>query len=154
MLNHGTVEAIHVCTRRGAAPIEVQQVRAVAGKGLKGDRYFGRIKRGQPRPQDAATLIEAEAIESLADIGIMLEPGETRRNITTRGVDLNALVGQIFRVGEAVFEGYELCDPCVHLEKRTGKKIKAALENQGGLRAWIIEGGSIAKGDSIEFDLS
>ena len=153
-MTQGLVESIHLCTKRGAVPVEVDRVNAIAGRGLEGDRYFGRIKRGQPRPQDAATLIEAETIESLEDAGILLEPGETRRNITTRGVDLNALVGQTFRIGQAVFKGYELCDPCFHLEKRTGKKIKEALENQGGLRAWIVESGSIARGDAIEFELS
>ena len=149
-MSRGQVEPIHLCSSRGAEPTAIDSVEAVAGKGLEGDRYFGRIKKGQPKPHDAATLIEAETIEALMADGMALSPGETRRNITTRGIHLNALVGRRFTVGDAVFEGYELCDPCRHLEKRTGKKLMAALENRGGLRAYVIQSGTIHIGDTIE----
>ena len=149
-MSSGKIEAIHLCSTRGAEPMPIDSVEAIAGKGLEGDRFFGRVKKGQPRPHDAATLIEAEAIEALMADGIPLNPGETRRNITTRGIDLNALVGRRFNVGAAIFEGYELCDPCLQLEKRTGKKLMTALENRGGLRAYVIQGGTIHIGDTIE----
>jgi MOSC domain-containing protein YiiM len=144
------VEAIHLCPRPGDAPTAHEAVSAVADMGLEGDRNFGRTKNGKPKPQDAATLIQAETIEAIIAEGIPLAPGETRRNITTRGVDLNALVGKRFRVGNAILEGYELCAPCFHLEKRTGKKIKSTLEGRGGLRAYVRESGTIRASDSIE----
>ena len=149
-MKKGCIEFIHLCTKRGAQPTAVKRVSAIAGQGLEGDRFFGRVKRGQPRPQDAATFIEAEAIEAVIAEGTPLDPGETRRNITTRGVDLNGLVGQRFTVGAATFQGYELCDPCRHLEKRTGKKLMRPLDNRGGLRAYVVESGTIQVGDIIK----
>jgi MOSC domain-containing protein YiiM len=144
------VEAIHLRAAPGDVPAAQDEVRAVAGIGLEGDRNFGRTKSGQPQPQDAATLIQAENIEAIIAEGMPLVPGETRRNITTHGVDLDVLVGRWFRVGDAVPEGFELCNPCVHLEKRTGKKIKALLEGRGGLRDCVVESGLIRTGDPVE----
>ncbi|MCA9542085.1 MAG: hypothetical protein KC620_24480, partial [Myxococcales bacterium] len=98
----GRVEAIHIAAESGAPLTALARVRAVAGKGLEGDRNFGATHKGEAVPQDALTLIEAESIEAVArDLGIELAPGETRRNLTTRGVPLNHLVGQRFRVGGA-----------------------------------------------------
>jgi MOSC domain-containing protein YiiM len=131
----------------------VNQVRAVAGQGLEGDRYF--YKTGTySKKHDAtreATFIEAEALESLSrDYKLELSPPESRRNITTRGVALNHLVGRTFRVGEAVFKGLRLCEPCGHLEQMTGRQVKAGLVHRGGLRTQILETGMVRVGDSIE----
>jgi MOSC domain-containing protein YiiM len=141
----GAVERIHVAAERGAAPEPVGEVLAEAGRGLRGDRHHGR-----PGANDL-TLIEAEALERLAtEHGVALEPGESRRNVTTRGVDLGALVGRRFRVGEAVCEGAERSEPCLHLSKVTGEPGVLRGLVHTGLEAAIVEGGTIRVGDAVE----
>ena len=110
-----TVEAIHLGAERVPELWTVEEVRAVAGQGLEGDRHFH--PEGAPSGQ-ALTLVEAEQVE---DVG--LAPGETRRQVTVRGVDLNSLVGKRFRVGEVECLGVELCEPCSHLEAMTSPGI-------------------------------
>ncbi|ODR81524.1 sulfurase [Haladaptatus sp. W1] len=95
--------------------------------------------------------IEAEALDAIEEeAGIALEPGAHRRNVTVRNAALNHLVGERFRVGEAVCEGVELCEPCSHLESLTEKGTLSALVHRGGLRASIVESGEIHVGDGIE----
>lgn len=120
--------------------------------GVAGDRYvngtgtfYKRGKSGQ-----ALTLIEEEALEALErEHGIALSPQATGRNVVTRGVDLNALVGRRFRVGEVECRGDRLCDPCRPLERRTQKGVLKGLANRGGLRADVLTPGEIAVGDAI-----
>ena len=89
-------------------------------------------------------------IEDLAATdGIELAPGETRRNVTTRGIRLNDLVGRRFRVGDAVCEGTRLCEPCQHLTDHVGKPILGPLVHRAGLRARIVDGGEIAVGAEV-----
>jgi MOSC domain-containing protein YiiM len=131
----------------------VNQVKAVAGQGLEGDRYY--FKKGTySKKHDAtreATFIEAEALEALGrDYKLELSALESRRNITTRGVALNHLVGRTFRAGGAVFRGLKLCEPCGHLEQMTGRQVRPGLVHRGGLRAEILETGLISVGDAIE----
>jgi MOSC domain-containing protein YiiM len=130
----------------------VDQVVSVAGHGLEGDRKFRRD--GMPErkngPDREVTLIEAEAIEAVnRDYGVELSPIETRRNIITRGVGLNHLVGERFRIGEALLQGIRLCEPCSHLEALTRRGVRKALVHRGGLRAQVLEGGVIRIGDPI-----
>lgn len=131
----------------------VEQIKAVAGMGLEGDRYFKRtgtysIKHDESRE---ATFIESEALDALArDYHTELTGPESRRNITTRGAALNHLVGREFKVGEAVFRGIRLCEPCGHLEKMSGKPARKGLIHRGGLRAQIVTSGLVRVGDSIE----
>jgi MOSC domain-containing protein YiiM len=131
---------------------EVDQVVCVVGHGLEGDRKFRRegLPPGKNGPDREVTLIEAEAIEAVnRDCDTKLRPVETRRNVLTRGVALNHLVGKRFRVGEAVLEGLRLCEPCEHLESLTRPGVREALLHRGGLRAQVVEGGSIKVGDPI-----
>ena len=81
----------------------------------------------------------------------MLAPGETRRNVTTRGVRLNELVGRRFRIGgDVLCEGTRLCEPCAHLEVVTGKGgLCRLLAGRGGLRARLLTGGVIRTGDPL-----
>lgn len=148
----GSVEAIHI-VREAARPLEaVPEVRAVPGRGLEGDRYFHRAGTYSNHPGSGreVTLIEAEAIEAVArESGIALARGASRRNITTRGVPLNHLVGRRFRVGDVLLEGTRLCEPCTHLEGLTQNGILAALVHRGGLRTQILTGGTIRVGDPI-----
>ena len=148
----GRVDAIHISPAAGAPMIAVEHVRAIAGVGLEGDRYATKSGTWSPDPRvdRDITLIEAEVIEALAATdGITLAPGETRRNVTTRGIRLNDLVGRRFRVGDALCEGTRLCEPCQHLTDQLGKPILRPLTHRAGLRAHIVEGGDIEIGAEI-----
>lgn len=130
----------------------VPRIEAVAGKGLQGDRYFDVVSRDGKTEKTGrhATLIESEALEALArDYEMKLPAEQSRRNILTRGVALNHLVGREFKIGNAVFRGMRLCEPCKHLEKLTGMPVMRGLLHRGGLRAEIIKGGTISVGDEI-----
>jgi hypothetical protein len=148
----GLVEAIFIAAVAEAAPRAVPEVAAVAGRGLDGDRYFagdGTFFEERKEGQDL-TLIEAEAIEGLArEHGIELGPGESRRNVVTRGIGLNELVGRRFTVGEVECVGKRLCDPCSHLEKLTVPGVLKGLVNRGGLRADVVRSGRIVVGDRV-----
>jgi MOSC domain-containing protein YiiM len=136
----GSVESIAVASNESELPGAVDEIE-VTGRGLVGDRYG-----------DAGdiTLIASEALEGLrADTGIQLSHEESRRQVLTRGIDLNALVGQRFTVGSVECEGAELCEPCNHLQSLTRQGVLRGLVHRGGLRADIIRPGRIAVGDRI-----
>jgi MOSC domain-containing protein YiiM len=150
----GAVISIHIASNIGASMQPVQSVRAVAGKGLEGDRYF----KGEGfyswfrGPLREILLIEAEVLERLEhDHHLILEPGETRRNIVTQGVPLGHLIGRAFRIGSVVLQGVELSEPCVHLVELTGKQpLRSSLIHRGGLHAQIVTDGVIQLYDIIE----
>jgi MOSC domain-containing protein YiiM len=148
----GIVEAIHLAPA-GSQPMRaVERVRAIAGVGLEGDRYAtGHGHWSATLKVDRhVTLIEAEEIEALAaGSGIDLAAGETRRNVTTRGIRLNELVGRRFRIGAVEFEGTRLCEPCQYLTDLLGKPILEPLVHRAGLRAQILIDGEIAVGDEV-----
>jgi MOSC domain-containing protein YiiM len=148
----GTVVSIHVAAT-GSAPMKsVREVRALAGQGLEGDRYALKLGTYSNDPGSGrdVTLIEMEAIEALRrDCQISVEAGSTRRNLVTRGVYLNHLVGREFRIGEVVLRGTRLCEPCAHMEKLTVKGAMRGLIHRGGLRAEIVSGGMIRIEDVI-----
>ncbi len=83
------------------------------------------------------------------DYQIELDAGLFRRNIVTRAVPLNHLVGQEFQVGDAILRGTRLCEPCSHMEKLTRKGVMRGLIHRGGLRAEIVSGGTIRAGDTV-----
>jgi MOSC domain-containing protein YiiM len=147
----GVVQHIHIADDAGAPIRAVDTVRALAGVGLEGDRYaYGRGHYQDERVSRDLTLIEAEAIEALAcEHGMELASGETRRNLTTRGVDLNALVGRRFWVGDVLCLCAHLCEPCRYLADLIGKPLLRPLVHRGGLRADIVRGGVIRIGDEI-----
>lgn len=148
----GTVVTIHLVGEARAAPVAVDEVKAVAGLGLEGDRYFkgSGSYSDKPGPGRNVTLIEEEAIEAVRrDYSIDLEPGMTRRNITVRGMALNHLVGTEFTVGDARLIGVRLCEPCQHMEELSRPGARKALLHRGGLRCDILEGGTIRVGDPI-----
>ncbi len=151
MTGPGIVEAIAIAPAEGQALSTVAEVEAITGKGLAGDRYAeeaGHFSDPMRRP-DALTLIEAETIEGVNVDGLELTHAESRRNLLTRGIDLNALVGRRFRVGEAECVGVELADPCDYLQKLTRPGVLRALVDRGGLRAAIVAGGAISVGDEV-----
>jgi MOSC domain-containing protein YiiM len=148
----GSVYSIHIAAAAKAPMQSVESVLAIPRVGLDGDRYA--LKQGtffKPDPDHELTLIESEAVEALRrDQQIDLAAGDTRRNIVTRAVPLNHLIGQEFRIGEVKIRGIRLCEPCSHLEALTGKRLINALLHRGGLRAQILTEGTIRVGDVIE----
>ena len=148
----GNVVSINITAKGGEPMNSIDEVRAVAGKGLEGDRYFaqaGTFSKTAGSGREV-TLIEAEAIEAIErDYGTKIEYKDARRNIVTRGVALNHLVGKEFRVGEVVIRGVRLNEPCNHLASLTNEKVKPGLVHRGGLRGEILNDGTIRVGDSV-----
>lgn len=150
-MTEGHVAAIYIYLESGGAGRSVTEASAFAGRGLAGDRYFageGTFWKEDKSGQDL-TLVEAEAIEAVAAAGIPLELGDSRRNVVTRGINLNDLVGQAFRVGDVECVGVRLCHPCAYLESVTSPGLVKAMVNRGGLRAKIVSSGRITVGDSV-----
>lgn len=149
----GTVVAIHITAAAKGPMMPVNEARAVPGKGLEGDRYFSKVGTYSNNPGSGrdVTLIEIEAIEALKrDYGTELPPADSRRNIVTRGVPLNHLIGRDFKVGEVTLRGIRLCEPCSHLESLSRKGVQRGLIHRGGLRTHILSGGMVRVGDKIQ----
>ena len=142
-----------MCAAAGEPLHAMDEVKAIAGVGIEGDRYAadaGTWSKRFPGVHRHVTLIEAEALEALRrDHEIELSAAESRRNILTSGVALNHLVGREFTVGAARLRGIELCEPCRYLEKVTGRPVRAPLVHRGGLNAEVVEGGVIRVGDTV-----
>jgi MOSC domain-containing protein YiiM len=150
-MNTGTVEFIYIAPAATVPTVAVTEAVAIPGVGLEGDRYA--LRQGtffKPEPDYELTLIEAEAIEALKrDYNVELPPGEARRNLVTRGIALNHLVGRDFQIGAVKAHGIRLCEPCDHLQRLTGRQLIKGLRHRGGLRAQILTAGPIRVGDSL-----
>lgn len=156
----GRVERIHIAPESGAAMAGQETVEAVAGRGIRGDRYFydaglwNRLddERGTQGASEI-TFIEAEVLTAIErDYDVRLDPGAHRRNVTTRDVSLNHLVDVEFGVGEAVCRGVGLCEPCGYLQAITGNDgLGDALVHRGGLDAVVVESGRIAIDDPVRW---
>jgi len=145
---------VYLAGAAGQTMRSVQAAVAVAGQGLLGVRY--QTGTGQwcydRRLYDDVTLIAAEALDAAgagAEHGVHLHAGAARRNVETRGLDLQALVGRTFQIGEVVLRGNRACEPCRYLDRVTGQPAKAALAGRGGLRATVIIGGAVRVGDPV-----
>ena len=152
---NGTVTGIYITPEPQGEISGVKSIEAIAGVGLKGDRnYYKQIKlpAEERKPENECTLVEMESIDELNQSGKFgtIQPGDLRRNLVTQNIRLNDLVGRVFTVGEITAKGIELCEPCRHLEKLTGKKIMKSLVHKAGLRAQIIQDGMIHTGDEIK----
>jgi len=144
----GRVEGIFLTDTHGDVPQSVARARAVAGGGLVGNRYF--YAGGDAPPGRAVTLIAAEGLEAFVDeTGISVTAAETRRNVLTRGVDVNALVGKRFRIGGVDCVGVELCEPCAHLQSLTKPGVLKGLVHRAGLNADVLNDGEISVGDVV-----
>lgn len=128
-------------------------IRAFPGRGIEGDRYFAGIGTFSPVPQKPdfeLTLIESEAVASFAqESGLPFTTASARRNLVTRGVALNDLVGAEFSIGEVRIRGVRLCEPCNYLAKTTYPEVLRGLVHRGGLRAQILSEGTLRVGDAI-----
>lgn len=143
----GSVERIWIAASAGEAAVAVDSVRALAGQGLEGDRHVagtGTFPSGLPG--SALTLVEAEVCESFTP---SLQPDEHRRNVITRGMALNRLVGHEFTVGDVRCRGARLCEPCTVVQRYAARPVLRELVHRGGLRADILEDGVIHVGDVV-----
>jgi hypothetical protein len=143
----GTVEAIWLAPTAGAPARAVETVRALPDRGLDGDRHAtgaGTFPSGLPG--SALTLIEGEVCDSFTP---PLDPGEHRRNVVTRGIDLNGLVGRDFAIGDVRCRGMRLCEPCTVIQRYASRPVLRPLVHRGGLRADILDAGEIRVGDRV-----
>lgn len=147
-----SIERIFVATAPRAPQIEVPSVRVVVGKGIEGDRHFGKRKV----PGENLTLVEAEELEAFAqEQGVPVDLSGSRRNIVTRGVRLNDLVGREFRLGTALLRGVELCEPCsvmgrlYALPDWPGPRTVRQMLHRAGLRADVLQTGVFTVGDTL-----
>ena len=150
----GALTAIYTTDKAGEPLRAVDAATLEAGKGLVGDRYYRHEGTFSEKLKNKAdweiTLIEAEEVERYNEsTGAALGPGVFRRNLVTRGVRLNDLVGRRFRVGEALLEGLRLCEPCAHLDSLIGPGVVRAMAHRAGLRARILTGAVIRPGDVV-----
>lgn len=149
----GTVELLAVAAAAEAPMQLVQQARALAGRGLEGDRYAlgsGTFSpRGAHQPGYELTLIAAEVVEELTARDAQLDFASTRRNVLTRGLDVNSLVGREFTIGSVRCRGLRLAEPCAHLERLAGPGLLRPLIHRGGVRVDILTDGSIHTGAAI-----
>lgn len=151
----GWVEAIALAERATGGMHTVERAMALASRGLEGDRYAAKAGTFTPVNRNARgydlTLIEAEVLDNLMlPEGRSLRYAEARRNVITRGIDLDALVGRRFRIGDVECMGQRLCEPCSHLERLTTKGALRGLIHRGGLRADVLRDGEITPGALIE----
>src|SRR4051794_27683942 len=147
----GVVEALLTAPRAEEGIDSHATVELHAGRGIVGDRYFdgtGTFSASEKDGQEL-TLIEAEVLDALREEGLELSPADARRNVVTRGVDLNGLVGQEFELGSARCIGRRLCEPCSHLQRLTGRALLRPMVHRGGLRADIVSSGVVSVGDAI-----
>ncbi len=148
----GRVEGIAIRRVKSGQIDLVESAVAEPERGLVGDHVFEALRPSAENPYEKQiTLIEAEALEGVnSEDDIVLSHAESRRNLLTRGVPLNHLVGKRFRVGGLLLEGQQLCEPCSHLEKLTRKKLISPFLHRCGLRARVVEGGTLKVGDLVQ----
>ncbi|MBP5987162.1 MAG: MOSC domain-containing protein [Azonexus sp.] len=147
------IERIYICPVHGGVQVECEQVALEAGRGIVGDRSFGK----NAYPGQSVTLVEAEEIERFCvEQGRPVDLAMTRRNLVTRGVRLNALMGKEFSVGTAKLKGVDLCEPCSALGDRLADTALAPADvvrrwvGRAGLLAEVLASGVIEPGARIE----
>ena len=141
----GQVRWIGLRPARGVPMRAVDSAEAVAGKGLRGDRYTSASgKRG-------ITLIQAEHLPAIAAlIGFdAVETAALRRNLVVSGIPLIALKGRRFRIGDVLCEGTAPCDPCSRMEAALGPGGYNAMRGHGGLCARVLQSGTLRVGDAV-----
>lgn len=150
----GRVLELHIAGHKDG-PVQAQaQLKLEAGHGIEGDRYFlpqQSLPMGvAAQRKEDVTLISADELDAFnTQFQLTIPYGEFRRNIITRDIDLNALVGKRFRIGTALCEGMELCEPCSKLARMVNRLVLPNLVHRAGIRASVLEGGLVVPGDSI-----
>lgn len=151
-LAEGAVAAIFTAPTAGAPCVSHEARRALAGRGLEGDRYaegdgtFSADRRGG----QALTLVAAEALAHARENGAQLpDDAAARRNVVTTGVVLESLIGHRFAIGTAICRATRLAEPCAHLQRLTAPGVLRAMVHLGGIRADVLETGEIRVGDVV-----
>lgn len=147
----GRVERILLRPARRATPVDVEEVAAIADRGLDGDRRAARVPHGDPSPRQV-TLVQAEHLDVVARLlgqDTPVDAALVRRNLVVSGIPLLACNGLRFRVGEAILEGTGACHPCSRMEEALGTGGYQAMRGHGGLTAVVLEGGAIRVGDPV-----
>jgi hypothetical protein len=145
---NGIVKAICISPVAGDPMQEITEVEAIAGQGLKGDRYTtgkGSFNKGKQGVRQVTLM------NSIFFQGSGFEFKDSRRNLFIEGVELMWLIGREFQIGTSRFRGVKYCDPCIRPSKLSGndKSFKETFFDRGGLIAEIIEGGVIKVGDFL-----
>lgn len=148
----GTVLTLHTTKKMAEVMNEALILKCIAGKGIDGDRYMlgtGTYSK-KPEPGRQITIIESEELEALIKIGLHCTSNQSRRNIISRGISLNNLVGKKIMVGEVKLMVHRLCQPCTYLEKKLKQPgLKDALWDKGGVKCEILTDGNIKPNDKI-----
>jgi MOSC domain-containing protein YiiM len=141
----GRVEWIGVRLGRREPVLAVQSIEALVESGLQGDRYCSSGKR-------QVTLVQAEHLHVLEQLlGKQVEPATLRRNVLVSGINVIALKGARFRIGDALLVGTGPCEPCSRMEEALGPGGYNAMRGHGGITARILEAGRISIGDRVTF---
>jgi MOSC domain-containing protein YiiM len=146
------VENIFIAPVGGSEMQRAEEIEAVEGKGLQGDRYAERTGYWTGNDECQVTLIEAEGLDEIqAKTSVQVAEGQHRRNIVTRGVDIRSLTGKRFRVGAALLEYDRPRPPCKYIQSVSERGMTKALgRNRGGICARVVQSGTIRVGDAIE----
>jgi len=144
----GRIDSIYITPVSEAPMLSLDEVNAITGCGLEGDRYC--IDEPGEKSFENLTLIEQEAYDYLASIDLELPTNALRRNLVTTGIALNPLLGKEFMVGDVRCLGTELAEPCNYIQGRTMPGVLKAMVGRGGLRCQILEGGLISVGDVVQ----
>jgi hypothetical protein len=151
---HGIVDGLAIAPAAEADMRLLEVASARAGRGLEGDRYAAGAgtfsPRAERRPGYDLTLMAAEVLDELTAAGVTVDFAATRRNVLTRGIDVNALVGRTFRIGDVLCQGRRLCEPCIHLDRLSGPGLLRPLIHKGGLRVDVLTDGEIRLGAPIQ----
>jgi len=150
----GSIERIYIAPGKRRAVQRIESAELEAGTGIVGDRYHGLalqyLEKDMPVPANHISLVEREKLDAfIARHGLQVDYGDFRRSVITRDTDLNALVGHYFRVGDALCYGVELCEPCSQLAHIIHRAVLTELALSAGLRAIIVESGTVRPGDTI-----
>ncbi|MHC4321406.1 MAG: MOSC domain-containing protein [Planctomycetota bacterium] len=136
--------SIHVVQKKNAAAESCNHVTVRSNFGIIGDYRSEKFQIGQ------ITLIEAESIDATSrKLGYDIPAGSSRRQIMVKGIELNELISQNLRMGQILVRVEDKCNPCNNMEKKIGPGAKNAMNDKGGIRCRIIEGGELHVGDKI-----
>ena len=153
MIGTGSVVALFTTDRMSAPMKKMEELNALAGQGIEGDRYFlgtGTYSKS-PQPGRQITLIKSEVLDWLKDkFEITVKPEECRRNVLTRGIEINDLIGTEFFVGPVRLRAHRITQPCLYLENLLDQPgLYKALWDNGGISCEILSDGVIKEGDTI-----
>ena len=148
------VENIFITKTRREQPHEIEAAKLEAGKGIVGDRYHERalefLAVGDQVPSNHISVISKEELAGFLERNnAEIDYADFRRNVLTSGIDLRELIGRQFKLGSALCQGIEDCDPCVFLAATVHRSVLPEMKEKAGLRAIILEDGDLKIGDTI-----